>query len=74
MAAPEALNGEPICKSDIWSCGILMYIILSGQIPIFGTTIRRLRQKLSYCNSSLIQISQIFNMKALSLFQRKRKD
>ena len=28
--APEQSKGHPELKSDIWSCGVIMYILLSG--------------------------------------------
>jgi len=34
--APEILNGECNIKSDIWSAGVIMYSLLSGQMPFNG--------------------------------------
>jgi calcium-dependent protein kinase len=34
--APEVLEGDYDCKSDIWSIGIIMYIILTGKAPYEG--------------------------------------
>ena len=34
--APEVLTGSYGCKSDIWSIGIMMYIILTGSPPYKG--------------------------------------
>lgn len=31
--APEVINGNYDAKCDIWSAGILLYILLSGQLP-----------------------------------------
>lgn len=73
MAAPEALYGNPSYKSDIWSCGIILYIILSGQIHIYGSSLRRLRQKMQSCTYILIKISQILIIKNLNLYRNKQK-
>ena len=39
-ASPECLSGQPYDarKSDIWSCGVIMYVLLSGKMPWSGKT------------------------------------
>lgn len=51
--APEALKGQTTLKSDIWSCGILMYYLFTGHHPfkvniiysIFRVKLQKILQK-----------------------------
>ncbi len=36
--APEVVEREPYGKPvDVWGCGVMLYILLSGQLPFYGT-------------------------------------
>ena len=35
--APEMINGESCAKSDVWSVGVIVYLMLTGKYPFNGT-------------------------------------
>lgn len=44
--APEILNDMDYdCKVDVFSCGIIFYMILTGKIPFSGTSYKEIVQK-----------------------------
>ena len=36
--SPELIKGQMIKELDEWSCGVLMYYLLSGKFPFDGKT------------------------------------
>lgn len=48
-AAPEIVNNEPAFpQTDIWSIGVLTYILLSGTSPFRGSTHEETKQNISF--------------------------
>lgn len=45
-SSPELLNNNYNSKCDIWSCGVIMYILLSGEIPFRGATDSEIQDKI----------------------------
>lgn len=46
-AAPEVINGEPYngTASDVWSCGVILYALLTGRLPFDDEDIVPLLEK-----------------------------
>jgi len=44
--APEVLNGSYNEKCDIWSCGVLMFILLSGEPPFYSNSREEILRKI----------------------------
>ena len=53
--APEVLRGKYTNKCDIWSIGVLFYIMLSGYLPFNGPTWEDVYEKILNSNYSLEQ-------------------
>lgn len=49
LTAPEVINDEPAFpQSDIWSLGVLTYIMLSGVSPFRGSDDAETKQNISF--------------------------
>lgn len=45
--APEVIAGEYDCKCDIWSAGVVLYILLCGFAPFDGKNDQQIYDKIS---------------------------
>jgi calcium-dependent protein kinase len=46
--APEVIQAEYNNKCDVWSTGVLMYILLSGEYPYYAQGIKQVFKKIKY--------------------------
>ena len=44
--SPEVLKNNYNQKCDIWSCGVIMYILLCGRYPFYGSTEEEITRKI----------------------------
>lgn len=47
-AAPEVINrsGYDGCKTDIWSCGVILFVLLTGYLPFHETNLMEMYKKI----------------------------
>ena len=65
--APEVLKEEYNEKCDLWSCGVIMYILLTGKTPFIGRDEEQTIEKI-LCHS------YSYNTKLLNKYNRHTKD
>ena len=44
--SPEVLKNNYNQKCDIWSCGVIMYVLLSGKYPFYGSSEEEITRKI----------------------------
>jgi calcium-dependent protein kinase len=65
--SPEVLRNYYSKECDIWSCGVIMYVLLSGHFPFFGKTE-------DYITKKILSGRFVFNKKYFSNVSDKAKD
>ena len=65
--SPEVLKNNYNQECDIWSCGVIMYVLLSGHFPFYGKTEEEIKKKILSGKFS-------FNPKYFSNISEKAKD
>ena len=65
--SPEVLRNFYSKECDIWSCGVIMYVLLSGHFPFFGKTEDDITKK-------ILSGKFVFNKKYFSNVSDKAKD
>ena len=53
--APEVLTNSYNEKCDLWSCGVILYILLCGSPPFYGTCEEEIFNKIISCDYSFTQ-------------------
>lgn len=61
--APEYLKGNYNEKCDIWSCGVILHVLLGGQAPFEGKDSNELLQSINkneikFKNGTLLHLSK----------------
>jgi serine/threonine protein kinase len=45
--APECFRGVLNAKSDVWACGVFMYIFVTGKFPFMGSTFSDMQREVN---------------------------
>lgn len=58
-AAPEVLTGPQTCKADCFSCGVILYILLTGKAPFPGRDANEVLVKNMLCQVSVSPLANV---------------
>ena len=69
-AAPEVIDGNYNEKCDIWSCGILLYTLLIGNLPFDGRNQKDIAKKIKQMNVPYTEDFNYISKEAKDLIQK----
>jgi serine/threonine protein kinase len=64
LFGPDVYVGQP---ADIWSMGVILYVMLTAQLPFRGTTVEEIAKSVLYCQ---VQYPAIIPQGAVELLQK----
>lgn len=68
--APEVVKREPYGKPvDVWGCGVILFILLSGCLPFYGTKERLFEAIIKGKYKVRVELDSVHQSKATSLPQ-----
>lgn len=69
FAAPELLHGRPYCgpEVDVWSLGVILYVMVTGQVPFDDANVARLHEKIK---TGIVEYPTSMNKQLRSLLER----
>jgi calcium-dependent protein kinase len=65
--APEVLNNNYNEKCDLWSCGVILYILLSGRPPFYGKTDEEIFERIKLGKFNINCFSESISLQAKDL-------
>ena len=57
--APEAIKGSRDARCDLWSCGVIMFLLLTGRLPFAGKTHSEVMKNIARGRLRLSGLSQL---------------